>query len=301
MAVGADRAWSAPAAEVVQLRKRSRFAKAAALPISALTLFLVFLLAYGCAGKQEPLPAAEPRPPIDTVDTEDAYATQCRAKICATLQVTRSRFSNGNVSTLLFFSAYDEHGKPIQIPGFPSGFTAIDSEHFVMSPKGTQATLNYSGVSVAWEANDNGRKKTEDGQQLSAAVKGEVGPIVFNPAAPRGPGDSGSAFLTLRKTVSSDPINAPPSPAASEVGSGHLARPPPRPPSHRPRLPPAPPAAARGRAAAPLARLVVRSRPPSWLGWSARGTTCPSPATPQVGALRSSDATTRRGLGLGRC
>ncbi|HSF04480.1 MAG TPA: hypothetical protein VLG10_01695 [Methylomirabilota bacterium] len=149
-----------------------------------------------------------------TVDTEDAYATQCRAGICATLQVTRSRYSHGAVSTLLFFSAYDERGNPIPIPGFPSGFTGIASEHFVMSPQGTQATLNYSGVSVTWEANGVVRKKTEDGtgsarsrvsereQQLSAAVKGAVGPIVFNPAAPRRPGDFGSAFLTLRKTMS---------------------------------------------------------------------------------------------------
>jgi hypothetical protein len=168
-----------------------------------LTLFLGLLLAH--------VGPAAAEPPF-RVDTEDAYATQCRAGICATLQVTRSRFSNGAVSTLLFFSAYDERGHPIPIPGFPSGFTGIASEHFIMSPQGTQATLNYSGVSMAWEANDKVRKKTEDGtvrsrvyergQQLRANVKGAVGPIIFNPAAPPRPGDFGSAFLTLRMTVS---------------------------------------------------------------------------------------------------
>jgi hypothetical protein len=177
-----------------------------------LTLFLGLLLAdFGGCGwaASDGAPATAGPPSGVAVVTEDAYATQCRTKICATLQVTRSRFSNGNVSTLLFFSAYDERRKPIEIPGFPSGFTAIDSEHFVVSPKGTQATLNYSGVSVTWEANDRGRKETKDGQEFSAAVKGEVGPIVFNPAAPRGPEDSGSALLTVRKTVSSDTVKPP--------------------------------------------------------------------------------------------
>jgi hypothetical protein len=137
--------------------------------------------------------------PAFRVDTEDAYATQCRVKICATLQVSRSRFSNGAVSTLLFFSAYDERGNRIPIPGFPSGFTRIASEHFVMSPTGGKATLNYSGVSVTWEAKDPlKRHVTEREQQLNAVVKGSVGPIVFDPAAPRGPGDFGSASLTLR-------------------------------------------------------------------------------------------------------
>jgi hypothetical protein len=178
-----------------------------------LTLSFGLLLAHlgGCGWPASDVGPATAESPSrgDTLDTEDAYAIQCRARICATLQVTRSRFPHGAVSTLLFFSAYDERGKPIQIPGFPSGFTTIASEHFVMSPKGTRATLNYSGVSVTWEANVMGRKKTEDGQQLTAAVKGEVGPIVFNPAAPRGPGDFGSAFLTLRKTVGSDTVRPP--------------------------------------------------------------------------------------------
>lgn len=186
-----------------------------------LTLFLGLLLVnlpgcswprsdIGSTQAETPVPdeTPDPKTPV-VVDTEDAYATQCRAGICATLQVTRSRFSHGGISTLLFFSAYDKGGAPIAIPGFPAGFTAIESEHFVMNPKGTKATLNYSGVSVTWEANDSGRRKTKDGQALSATIKGEVGPIVFNSAAPRGPGDSGSAFLTLRKTMSSDTERSP--------------------------------------------------------------------------------------------
>lgn len=168
-----------------------------------LALSLGLLIGYlgGCgvpASDVGPVGSAGPR---FSVDTEDAYATQCRAGICATLQVTRSRFPHGAVSTMLFFSAYDKRGAPIPIPAFPSGFTNIASEHFVMSPQGTKATLTYSGVSVAWEANNKVRNKT-DGQQISADVKGTVGPIVFNPATAPRPGDSGSAFLTLRKAVS---------------------------------------------------------------------------------------------------
>jgi hypothetical protein len=172
------------------------------------TLVFGLLLAYlvGCAGPTSDAGAPAAHAPF--LDTEDAYVTQCRKRICATLQVTRSRLPGG-VSTLLFFSAYDERGAPIPIRGFPSGFTAIDNEHFVMSPKGAKATLNYSGASVTWEANDDGRKKIADGQEVSATVKGEVGPIVFDPAAPRGPGDFGSAFLTLRKTMSSDTMRPP--------------------------------------------------------------------------------------------
>jgi hypothetical protein len=167
-----------------------------------LTLVLGLLVAHvgGCGWPAINVgpAAAEPR---FHVDTEDAYATQCQARICATLQVNRSRFSNGAVSTLLFFSAYDERGKRIPIPGFPSGFTRIASEHFVMSPTGGKATLNYSGVLVTWEARDLLKKHvTAREQQLNAVVKGSVGPIVFDPATPRGPGDFSSASLTLRKS-----------------------------------------------------------------------------------------------------
>src|SRR5262245_46176756 len=180
-----------------------------------LTLFLG-LLAHlgGCGGPSSDVGSAPAGPAsgVQTVDTEIAFATQCRAGSCATLQVVRSQSSHGAASTLLFFSAYDERGHAITIPAFPSGLTAIASEHFVMSQQGTKATLNYSGVSVTWEANDKGRRKTwegsgahsggtELGQQINADVNGAVGPIVFNPAAGHSLGDYGSAFLTLRKTV----------------------------------------------------------------------------------------------------
>jgi hypothetical protein len=180
----------------------------------ALTLALLLAHLGGCGwpASQVGPAVAQPRVRVDTVETEDAYATQCRAGVCATLQVTRSRFSHGAVSTLLFFSAYDAQGRPVQIPGFPSGFTGIASEHFVMSREGTRATLTYSGVSVTWQANGRPRKRAENGsarsrvsereQQVSANVTGAVGPIVFGPAGPGRPGDYASAFLTVRQTVS---------------------------------------------------------------------------------------------------
>lgn len=178
----------------------------------SLGLLLAHLGGCGWPASQVGPAVAHPSVRVDTVETEDAYATQCRAGVCATLQVTRSRFSHGAVSTLLFFSAYDQRGRAIQIPGFPSGFTGIASEQFVVSPQGTRATLNYAGVSVTWRANAKVRKRIDNGpsrsrvsereQQVSADVRGAVGPIVFDPAAPRQPRDFGSAFLTMRQTVS---------------------------------------------------------------------------------------------------
>jgi hypothetical protein len=154
------------------------------------------------------------------VVTEDAYATQCRSGVCATVQVTRSTFSNGNVETSLFLSVADEFGEPI--PVAPQPFIEIDSAHFVVDPLGLSATLNYKEVSVAWAATDDFasisfstnfvREKTETGftwsrltereQQLSAAVEGVVGPVPFDTGhVPESEG-FGSAFLTLRTTVS---------------------------------------------------------------------------------------------------
>lgn len=190
--------------------------------VSRLTLAVGVLLTHlgGCGWPASEVgsAAAQSSVRVDTVETEDAYATQCRAGVCATLQVTRSRFSHGTVSTLLFFSAYDERGRPIEIPGVPSGFTGIASEHFVMSPQGTRATLRYAGVSVEWQAKDRPRKRVDHGrgrsrvsereQQVRAHVRGAVGPIVFDPAAPRRPGEFGSAFLTVRQTVSRTRVRA---------------------------------------------------------------------------------------------
>ncbi|MGH7310578.1 MAG: hypothetical protein ACREK6_18000 [Candidatus Rokuibacteriota bacterium] len=169
-------------------------------------------------------PAAAERP--FRVVTEDARATQCRADVCATVQVTRSTFSNGNVETILFLSA-DRGGA--SIPVFPQTSFQIDSTHFVLDPVGLSATLNYKGVTVAWAATDDFasisfstsfvREKTEDGftwsrlsereQQLSANAEGvvliDIVPFATIPLdtgrVPEGEG-FGSGFLTLRTTVS---------------------------------------------------------------------------------------------------
>lgn len=156
------------------------------------------------------------------VVTEDAYATQCRFGVCATVQVTRSTFSNGNVETSLFFSATDEFGETI--PVFPQSFFQIDSADFVMDPLGLSATLKHGEVSVAWRATDDFasisfstnfvREKTENGftwsrlteeeQQLSADAEGVVVVrlIPFDTGhVPESEG-FGSASLTLRTTVS---------------------------------------------------------------------------------------------------
>ncbi len=177
----------------------------------ALSLIILLVLAA---------PATAERP--FRVVTEDAFATQCRSGACATVQVTRSTFSNGNVETLLLVSATDEFGQSIS--AFPLPSFQIDSSHFVMDPLGLSATLKHEGVSVAWGATDDFasiasstnfvREKTEDGftwsrltereQQLSANAEGVVGIglVPFDPAQVPQTEGFGSAFLTRRTTVS---------------------------------------------------------------------------------------------------
>jgi hypothetical protein len=163
-------------------------------------------------------PATAERP--FRVVTEDARAMQCRADVCATVQVTRSTFSNGNVETILLLTA-DRSGA--SIPVFPLTSFPIDSSHFVMDPVGLSATLNYKGVTVAWAATDDFaslsfstnfvREKTADGfiwsrltereQLLSANAEGVVlvDIIPFDTSVPEGEG-FGSGSLTIRTTVS---------------------------------------------------------------------------------------------------
>ncbi len=164
-------------------------------------------------------PATAERP--FRVVTEDASATQCRLGACATVQVTRSTFSNGIVETLLLVTA--DRGDE-SIPVFPQTFFQIDSAHFVMDPLGLSASLNYKGISVAWAATDDFasfsystnfvREKTEDGftwsrlteqeQQLSANAEGVV--IVdirpFDTGHVSESDGFGSASLIIRTTVS---------------------------------------------------------------------------------------------------
>ncbi|HET9489377.1 MAG TPA: hypothetical protein VFR64_06460 [Methylomirabilota bacterium] len=176
-----------------------------------LTLSVLVVLALAA-------PATAERP--FRVVTEDAYATQCRSGVCATVQVTRSTFSDGNVETTLFFSAEDELGVPI--PVFPQPFVQIESAHFAMDPLGLRATLNYHEISVAWGATDDFaslssstrfvREKTENGftwsrlsereQQLSAAVEGVAGSVPFDTGRIPESEGFGSASLTRRTTIS---------------------------------------------------------------------------------------------------
>jgi hypothetical protein len=166
-------------------------------------MLLRLLFAMGLAVVlSKPTAAEEPF----RVKTEVADLRQCQVEVCLTLQVTRSTFSNGNVETLLFFShqAPGPSGDPILIPGFPSGFTLIPSEHFFMNRQGTRARLIFSGANVAWGATDELRfdsdlteierrklpdgdfsifRLTERGEQVSAEAEGTIGPLVINSAA----------------------------------------------------------------------------------------------------------------------
>jgi hypothetical protein len=83
------------------------------------------------------------------VRTEDAYVNQCRDGICATVQVTRETFSNGETHTLLFVSANDESGNAI----FPVCNVPIDNSLFVMNRQGTGASVNHPMASVIWTFN----------------------------------------------------------------------------------------------------------------------------------------------------
>lgn len=156
------------------------------------------------------------------VVTEDAFARQCRSGTCATVQVTRSTFSNGNVETILLVTAEDELGVPI--PVLPQPFVQIDSAHFVMDPLGLSATLKYKELSVAWRATDDFasisfstnfvREKTADGfiwsrlteqeQQLSADAEGDVvtGLVRLDTGNVLESEGFGSASLTRRNTTS---------------------------------------------------------------------------------------------------
>jgi len=82
--------------------------------------------------------------------TEDAYVNQCRDGICATVQVTRETFSNGDTDTLPLVSAEDEFGNPI----FPVFNVHIDNSLFVINKQGTRARVNHPMAIVTWAAND---------------------------------------------------------------------------------------------------------------------------------------------------
>jgi len=83
--------------------------------------------------------------------TEDAYVNQCDGISCATVQVTRETFSNGDTDTLPFVSVstINEFGNAIS-----SMSTApIDNSRFVMNRQGTWAGVNHPMAVVSWTAN----------------------------------------------------------------------------------------------------------------------------------------------------
>jgi hypothetical protein len=81
----------------------------------------------------------------------DAYATQCKPGVCATIQVTQSRFSNGTSQTILLFTAYDDFGEPLPSP-FSAPFVPIDTDLFTVNEEGTVATLSHPRAAVVWQA-----------------------------------------------------------------------------------------------------------------------------------------------------
>jgi hypothetical protein len=159
--------------------------------------------------------------------TEDAYATQCRDTICATVQVTRSTFSDGDVETILFVSAYDPSGHAI----IPGSFTSIDNALFVMNRRGTHASVNHPSAVVTWAANGlyseesastmkvidkrenpfnppNAFRLTEQEHRLGALAEGTVGDITavaIDTDVPQSAG-FGDGFLTIRRTTRIDRV-----------------------------------------------------------------------------------------------
>jgi hypothetical protein len=94
--------------------------------------------------------------------TEDAYVNQCRDGICATVQVTRETFSNGDTDTLLFVSASDESGNPV-LRLFNE---RIDNSLFVMNKRGTRATVNHPMAFVTWTANGLYTEETDSTRKV---------------------------------------------------------------------------------------------------------------------------------------
>jgi hypothetical protein len=178
-------------------------------------LVVAALLAFAA-----PVEAAEPF----RVETHDVYVNQCRANVCATLQVTRSIFSSGVTDVTLFFSAYDQFGQPIAVPGFPTGFTLVPTTALTINRQGTQATFAHLGVVVSWIVSDEyfaestqtditrekdpetgafiRRRVSEKSHQVSATVDGAIGPVLFGPVADETFGEYANAFITVRKTLS---------------------------------------------------------------------------------------------------
>ncbi len=162
------------------------------------------------------------------VRTEDAYVNQCRDGICATVQVTRETFSNGDTDTLIFVSASDESGNPI----FPVFNTHIDNSLFVMNKQGTRASVNHPMAFVTWTANglyteeaDSTRKVVDKRENAftephafrlterehihGATAEGTAGTlpttVAINSEA-LSSGDFANSFITIRRTTRIDRV-----------------------------------------------------------------------------------------------
>jgi hypothetical protein len=198
----------------------------------ALALVLLFVAA-------SPSAAERPRRLL----SEEAFAQECRTgedtvRRCITVQVVRSRLSDGGDQTTLFVSvtkfdpAMGEEGEEVEISGFPTGSFVIDSYHFVMDRDGTRAILNFRlpppegqlaesqpGITVTWNATDDFssrkfstvvvKEKTDEGftksrqiereHERSATAEGVIGPLLDG--VPQLPINIASALLDVTKTI----------------------------------------------------------------------------------------------------
>jgi hypothetical protein len=82
--------------------------------------------------------------------------------ICATVQVTRETFSNGDTHTLLFVSGNDESDNAI----FPLCNVPIDNSLFVMNREGTLASVNHPMARVIWTFNGLYREEADSTRKV---------------------------------------------------------------------------------------------------------------------------------------
>lgn len=169
------------------------------------------------------------------VFSADAYATQCKSGVCATIQVSQSRFSDGTSQTILLFTAYDELGEPLPSP-FPAPFVSIDAEVFAINEEGTVATLSHPRAAVKWHADgsyleasslrtrirDNTKTPPEAFRlieltrvhgtlaQGTIGDPGTPGQVIFDTSAV-GPDGFASGTVAIRKTIRRD-LEVPGSP-----------------------------------------------------------------------------------------
>jgi hypothetical protein len=153
----------------------------------------------------------------------DAHAVQCKAGVCATIQVSRSTLSDGTSETILFFSVYDEFGEPLPSP-FPFPFNPIDNELFTINDEDNAASLRHPKAAVTWRADgsyteaSDFRTRVRDNTQVppqayrlverlrvhGTQTQGTIGDITFDTSVMT-PGDGfASGTLAIRRTFRRD-------------------------------------------------------------------------------------------------